>query len=197
MMSLKVILSITITTWCIGGFVGALPKTILDSTVLIQKYNFQVSFLLFIQILTSTFIAFVILVTYLILYIIYQRKMMKKTTITMKYPIKTAVIAMLSCASFIISWEPFLVSLIAYYIFCTKGDSQKDICTQISTSIVNPLPITSLLNAFINPSAYIWWHKPFIQDMKHIYCSKRLREQKRKEFIKDIESTLGPYITHL
>ncbi|XP_021186458.3 5-hydroxytryptamine receptor 1A isoform X1 [Helicoverpa armigera] len=80
---------------------------------------------------------------------------------------RAITIVMLTSGSFLVTWMPFFITVIAF-VFC-EDKLTNPRCMHIRTLLGGPLATLAFLNSILNPLIYAWWHKGFQKSIKNYY----------------------------
>ncbi|XP_013183077.2 octopamine receptor isoform X3 [Amyelois transitella] len=87
---------------------------------------------------------------------------------------RAITVVILTTGSFIITWVPFLMSVVYYGFICEKYNT-KHYCEMSCQYVIRPLWALALLNSLLNPFIYAWWHHGFKDYVRSCYkkCFRR------------------------
>ncbi|BES89731.1 G protein-coupled receptor 119 [Nesidiocoris tenuis] len=106
---------------------------------------------------------------------------------------RSVIIVFLSSSCFLLTWGPYLVTLMIYGAMCGKSVSsdRQDTCETLEFLMASPFPMLGFLNSLINPIIFAWWHRPFTRALYEIFCPNKARKaaQARPLDISTIAST--------
>nr|XP_053613965.1 D(2) dopamine receptor B-like isoform X3 [Plodia interpunctella] len=88
---------------------------------------------------------------------------------------RAVTVVILTTGSFIITWVPFMVSIVYFGYICDIYYT-KQYCIINCQYVIKPLWALALLNSLLNPFIYAWWHHGFKNYVKSCYnkcCLKR------------------------
>uniref|UniRef100_A0A0A9W859 5-hydroxytryptamine receptor 1B n=1 Tax=Lygus hesperus TaxID=30085 RepID=A0A0A9W859_LYGHE len=98
---------------------------------------------------------------------------------------RSVIIVFLSSSCFLLTWGPYLVSLMIYGSLCGWNEisERREVCFTLEELMASPLPMLGFLNSFMNPIIFAWWHRPFTNALHEIVCPSRLRKTTRTKSV--------------
>ncbi|KAF6215340.1 hypothetical protein GE061_010092 [Apolygus lucorum] len=102
-----------------------------------------------------------------------------------KLKTRSVIIVFLSSSCFLLTWGPYLVSLMLFGCFCGWRETRErqEFCVILEELMASPLPMLGFLNSFINPIIFAWWHRPFTRALYEIFCPNRARKTTRTKSV--------------
>lgn len=177
------IVASVVLVWLLSIIIGFLPTKIIFQQFIETDSN-SIPAMLVVQFCVATFLIIVMFSVIIILYRFSVNLVNKSKGLSMKAVfVRTLILLLFTLLLFMLSWEPYIVTSTVYYFKCSSKILTNYPCKELWSAIIYPLPWITLLNSIINPNAYIWWYKPFVESFRIVCFPKLVREKKRMDAI--------------
>lgn len=106
-----------------------------------------------------------------------------------KFKLKSILLVFVTSLTALICCYPYIVILAWYKFFCEPSRLR---CRGIEYGLASPFAIIGFSSTLIHPLIYAWWHPPYCNTLKNVFCTvgKRARRQSllQTEAEKDIKT---------